>query len=191
MPVQSAGGRRHLPGYNARLIPVTAIRENPMNKLHIFTTGGTIDKVYFDATSDFEVGEPTVEHILREAQVNFEFQVTSLMRKDSLDIDAADREVIREAVMASECSHVLITHGTDTLSHTAEALADIKGKTIVMTGALSPARFRSTDAVFNVGLAIGALQSLGEGVFLAMNGMIFRAGEVHKNPKTKRFEADA
>lgn len=178
-------------GYNARFFPLTAIRENPMNELHIFTTGGTIDKVYFDATSDFEVGEPTVEHILREAQVNFQFKVTSLMRKDSLEIDAADRAMIREAVMASECHHVLITHGTDTLSHTAEALADIKGKTIVLTGALSPARFRSTDAVFNVGLAIGALQSSSDGVFLAMNGMIFRAGEAHKNPETKRFEPDA
>lgn len=159
-----------------------------MNKLHIFTTGGTIDKVYFDATSDFEVGEPTVEHILREAQVNFEFQVTSLMRKDSLEITAGDRQLIREAVIACECEHILITHGTDTMALTAEALADIPGKTILLTGALSPARFRSTDAVFNVGLAIGGLQGASHGAYLAMNGVIFPAGDVHKNTQTKRFE---
>jgi len=162
-----------------------------MNKLQIFTTGGTIDKVYFDATSEFEVGEPTIEHILREAQVNFEFQVTGLMRKDSLEINEADRQIIREAVAACDCQHILITHGTDTMAKTAEALRDIPGKTIVLTGALSPARFRATDAVFNVGLAIGALHGAGHGAYLAMNGMIFRAGDVHKNPETKRFEPDS
>ena len=162
-----------------------------MKKLQIFTTGGTIDKVYFDASSEFEVGEPTVEHILREAQVNFEFQVRSLMRKDSLEITDADRQIVREAVAACECEHILITHGTDTMSLTAEALADIHGKTIVLTGALSPARFRATDAVFNVGLAIGALHGSPNGTYLAMNGMIFRAGDVHKNKETKRFEPGA
>jgi L-asparaginase len=161
-----------------------------MNKLQIFTTGGTIDKVYFDATSEFEVGEPTIEHILREAQVNFEFQVTGLMRKDSLEIDDNDRQLIREAVADCQCQHILITHGTDTMSRTAEALMDVPGKVIVLTGALSPARFRATDAVFNVGLAIGALHGAQPGAYLAMNGMIFRAGDVHKNPDTKRFEQD-
>ena len=162
-----------------------------MKQLQIFTTGGTIDKVYFDATSEFEVGDSTIDHILREAQVNFEFQVTGLMRKDSLEINDEDRGIIREAVAACECEHILITHGTDTMSRTAEALMDIPGKTIVLTGALSPARFRATDAVFNVGLAIGALHGAEHGAYLAMNGMIFRAGDVHKNPKTKRFEEDA
>jgi L-asparaginase len=162
-----------------------------MNKLQIFTTGGTIDKVYFDASSEFEVGEPTVEHILREAQVNFEFQVQSLMRKDSLEITDEDREIIRQAVAACACEHVLITHGTDTMARTAEALAGIPGKTIVLTGALSPARFRATDAVFNVGLAIGALHGAPHGAYLAMNGMIFKAGKVHKNTQTKRFEPDS
>jgi L-asparaginase len=159
-----------------------------MNNLQIFTTGGTIDKVYFDATSEFEVGESTIEHILREAQVNFEFQVTGLMRKDSLEINDLDRQIIHDAVAACQCEHILITHGTDTMSKTAEALRDIQGKTIVLTGALSPARFRATDAVFNVGLAIGALQGVSHGAYLAMNGMIFSAGDVHKNPATKRFE---
>jgi L-asparaginase len=159
-----------------------------MNTLQIFTTGGTIDKVYFDATSEFEVGESTIEHILREAQVNFDFQVSGLMRKDSLEITDLDRQIIHDAVAACECEHILITHGTDTMSKTAEALRDIQGKTIVLTGALSPARFRATDAVFNVGLAIGALQGAGHGAYLAMNGMIFPAGDVHKNPATKRFE---
>lgn len=160
-----------------------------MKKLQIFTTGGTIDKVYFDASSEFEVGEPTVEHILREAQVNFEFTVTSLMRKDSLEINDEDRNRIRQAVDACEASHILITHGTDTMSYTAEALAGVTGKVIVLTGALSPARFRATDAVFNVGLAVGALQAASAGVYLAMNGMLFEAGHVVKNQATKRFES--
>jgi L-asparaginase len=159
-----------------------------MDRLQIFTTGGTIDKVYFDASSEFEVGEPTIEHILNEAQVNFAFQVHSLMRKDSLEMTDQDRAHIREAVEACECPHVLITHGTDTLARTGEALLGMPGKTIVLTGALSPARFRATDAVFNVGLAVGALQASPPGVYLAMNGTIFAAGAVRKNPKTKRFE---
>jgi len=159
-----------------------------MDTLQIFTTGGTIDKVYFDASSEFEVGEPTVEHILREAQVNFRFQVSSLMRKDSLEMTPGDRARIRQAVQDCKCAHVLITHGTDTMSATGEALLGIQDKTIVLTGALSPARFRATDAVFNVGLAVGALQALAPGVYLAMNGTIFPAGGVRKNPSTKRFE---
>jgi len=168
--------------------PVSLSENHNMDRLQIFTTGGTIDKVYFDASSEFEVGEPTIEHILKEAQVNFEFTVDSLMRKDSLEMTDQDRAQIRAAVQASDCSHVLITHGTDTLARTGEALLGIAGKTIVLTGALSPARFRATDAVFNVGLAVGALQASSPGVYLAMNGMIFNAGSVRKNPETKRFE---
>jgi L-asparaginase len=157
-------------------------------KIVIFTTGGTIDKVYFDAKSEFEVGEPQIGHILREAMVGFEFEVRSLMQKDSLEMTDADRKLIRAAVEHCVDPFVLITHGTDTMAETAAALAGIPRKTIVLTGALSPARFRSTDAIFNIGSAVAAVQSLPEGVYVAMNGRVFRAGHVRKNREQNRFE---
>ncbi len=160
-----------------------------MDRLRIFTTGGTIDKVYFDARSEFEIGEPTVEHILREALSSLDVVVEPLMRKDSLEIDAADRATIRAAVERCEEAHVLITHGTDTMAETAVELAGIRAKTIVLTGALSPARFRSTDAVFNVGLAIGALHMAAPGVYVAINGVVFDGARVRKNRAANRFEA--
>lgn len=100
-----------------------------------------------------------------------------------------DRQAIRTACEEAAEPRILITHGTDTMSLTAEALRGIPGKTIVLTGALAPARFRVTDAVFNLGLALGAVQSLPEGIFLAMNGTIFPAGQVRKNREAGRFES--
>lgn len=158
-------------------------------RLRVFTTGGTIDKVYFDAKSEYQIGEPMVTEILRETGVSFEFDVTELFRKDSLDITDADRAAIRAAVQADTASHVLITHGTDTMPETAQALAGIAGKTIVLTGALSPARFQKTDAVFNVGCAVAAAQALPHGVYIAMNGRLFEAGRVRKNRELGRFES--
>ncbi len=157
--------------------------------LLVLTTGGTIDKVYFDATSEYEVGEPTVPHVFREAGVALEWRLLPLLRKDSLEMEDADRALIREACEAAPEDRILITHGTDTMSVTAEALRGTAGKTIVLTGALAPARFRITDAVFNLGLALGAVQSLPPGVYLAMNGTIFEAGKVRKNKEAGRFEA--
>jgi len=157
-------------------------------KLRIFTTGGTIDKIYFDAKSRFEVGEPTVGMVLQEAQVGFDYEITELLKKDSLEIEAADRVLIKQAVEACEESLVLITHGTDTMTETAEYLAGIAGKTVVLTGALTPARFRSTDAIFNIGSAVAAVQTRAAGVYIAMNGRVFAAGKVRKNRELNRFE---
>lgn len=157
--------------------------------LLVLTTGGTIDKVYFDATSEYEVGEPTVPLVFREAGVALPWRLQALFRKDSLELDEADRAEIRRVCEAAEESRILMTHGTDTMSVTAEALRGIEGKTIVLTGALAPARFRVTDAVFNLGLALGAVQSLPPGVYLAMNGTVFPAGAVRKNKEAGRFEA--
>lgn len=156
-------------------------------RLRIIATGGTIDKIYFDAKSEFEVGEPLIEKILSEAGVAFDFEVIKLMRKDSLELDATDRLAIRNAVLESDGRHVLITHGTDTMTDTAKALGDIGDRTVVLTGALSPARFQSSDATFNVGLAIGAVQSKPAGVYIAMNGRIFDGLRVKKNRELNRF----
>ena len=160
-----------------------------MDRIKFFTTGGTIDKVYFDAASAFEVGESVIEHLLREALVDFPFEVVSLMRKDSLDIDDGDRAMIRSAVAADDAAHVIVTHGTDTMVDTACALENIPGKTIVLTGALTPARFRTTDAIFNVGLAVAAVQTSPPGVYIAMSGQVFPADRVVKNRDRNRFEA--
>lgn len=156
----------------------------------ILTTGGTIDKVYFDASSNYEVGEPTVPHVFREAGVTLPWRLHPLLRKDSLEMTDEDRAAIRRACAEAPEQRILITHGTDTMTETAEALRDLPGaKTIVLTGALAPARFRVTDAVFNLGLALGAVQSRPAGVYLAMNGTVFPAGGVRKNRGEGRFES--
>lgn len=159
-----------------------------MEKLRIFTTGGTIDKIYFDAKSEYEVGEPQIGEILREMGVGFPFEITSLMRKDSLDMTETDRALIRGAVGKDPARRVLITHGTDTMTETAAALQGLADKTIVLTGSLNPARFRGSDAIFNIGGAVAAAQTLGPGVYIFMNGRVFDARRVRKNRDKNRFE---
>lgn len=159
-----------------------------ISKLLIITTGGTIDKIYFDDKSDYQVGEPQISQILHAMHVAFEFEVSALMRKDSLHITHDDRKLIRAAIAASPASHVLITHGTDTMVETAQELQGLDGKTIVLTGALNPARFRDSDAIFNIGCAVGAVQALPPGVYIAMNGKVWDPEHVRKNRSQNRFE---
>ncbi|HRO63038.1 asparaginase domain-containing protein [Thermomonas sp.] len=159
-----------------------------MDNLLIVTTGGTIDKIYFDAKSDYQVGEPQIGGILEEFRVAFRFHVIPLLRKDSLFVTDADRQLLRATIAAQEETRVLVTHGTDSMVQTAEVLAGIPGKTIVLTGALNPARFEGSDAVFNIGCAVGAVQSLPEGVYIAMNGRIWDPHKVRKNVEANRFE---
>ena len=161
-----------------------------MNKLLIITTGGTIDKIYFDDMSDYQIGDPQIGQILHDMQVGFNFEVNALMRKDSLHVTDEDRLAIHDAISASDATHVLITHGTDSMVKTALVLADIPDKTMVLTGALNPARFRDSDAIFNIGCAVGALQALPNGAWVAMNGCIWDPRKVRKNRGKNRFEAD-
>ena len=154
----------------------------------IFATGGTIDKVYFDAKSEFEVGSPQVLGVLEEAHVNFTYDVRSLMRKDSLDITSEDRAAIVAAVEAEPCEHIVITHGTDTMAETGRALKAVSNKTTVLTGSMEPAKFRVTDAVFNIGCAVTAAQTLPHGCYLAVNGRIYDPERVVKNREALRFE---
>ena len=156
--------------------------------IRFVTTGGTIDKIYFDDMSQFEVGESQVNHILKEGLVDFDYDVVSLFRKDSLDMTDEDRQKLRDYIEQDDARYYVISHGTDTMVDTAKVLTAIAGKTIVLTGALSPARFKTTDAVFNVGMAVAAVQTLEAGVYLAMNGRIFEAGKVRKNRDKNRFE---
>jgi L-asparaginase len=160
-----------------------------MDHLLIVTTGGTIDKVYFDDKSDYQVGEPQIGRILEELGVAFRFRVIPILRKDSLHIDDADRELMRATIAAQDARHVLVTHGTDSMVETAKVLSRIAGKVIVLTGALNPAGFRGSDAEFNIGTAVGAVQSLPEGVYIAMNGRVWDPARVRKNVAANRFEA--
>ena len=156
--------------------------------IRFITTGGTIDKIYFDANSQFEVGDSPIINILNEGLVSFDFNVVSMFQKDSLDLTDQDRQAMKSFIENDEATAFVITHGTDTMAETATVLRSIRGKTVVLTGSLSPARFKTTDAVFNIGLAIGAVQSLRPGVYIAMNGQVFAEGEVVKNRAENRFE---
>jgi len=162
----------------------------PSTPIHIriFATGGTIDKIYFDRKNDYHIGTPGVVDLLEEAGVTFTYDVVSLIRKDSLDLTDADRQLIRATIAADPHQHIVITHGTDTMITTAGALRDIPAKTIVLTGAMQPARFKSSDAEFNIGFAAAAVQLLPPGVYLAMNGHIFTPERVRKNVEQNRFE---
>lgn len=157
-------------------------------KIKIFSVGGTIDKVYFDQLSQYQVGGPSIRDILENLPLNFEYEIVSLIRKDSLDMTDADRDLLYNAVKQDPSDRVLITHGTDTMIETAKKLLGIKGKVIVLTGAMEPAGFKNSDAVFNVGYAVGAIQSLAEGVYIAMNGRIYHPNNVRKNRAAGRFE---
>ncbi len=156
--------------------------------IRFITTGGTIDKIYFDALSDYEIGESPLQGILAEGLVQFEFDIVPLMKKDSLEMDDGDRARLRAFIEEDDGSLYVVTHGTDTMPETARALTGLEGKTIVLTGALTPARFRTTDAVFNVGMAVAAVQVASPGVYIAMSGQVFEAGTVRKNRAQNRFE---
>ena len=159
-----------------------------MDELLVVSTGGTIDKVYFDDKSDYQVGEPQIGTILRELGVAFRFTVIPALRKDSLHLTDEDRALVRTLIAAQPQRHVLITHGTDTMVETAKALGGLD-KTIVLTGALNPARFRGSDAEFNIGCAVGAVQALPPGAWIAMNGRVWDPFKVRKNVDANRFES--
>ena len=156
--------------------------------IQIFTAGGTIDKVYFDANSEFEIGDSLLPELLAESNIHDGYRIEGLLRKDSLEMTDADRNRVRDAVERCDAGRVLITHGTDTMPETARSLLRVKDKTIVLTGAMQPARMRRSDAVFNIGFAWAAVKLLPAGVYVAMNGEVFEAGSVRKNLKAGRFE---
>lgn len=156
--------------------------------ISILTTGGTIDKVYFDAKSDFEIGDTLLPELLAEANIHNGYSLRELVRKDSLEMTDEDREIIAGAISQTSAERILITHGTDTMDQTAQALKGVTGKTIVLFGAMQPARMRRSDAIFNLGFAWAAVSLLPEGVYIAMNGEVFEAGAVRKNLEAKRFE---
>lgn len=157
----------------------------------IVTTGGTIDKAYFDALSAYQIGEPVVKKLLDAANVTYPYRIIELLRKDSIELTDEDRARLKQTVAALDARRVVVTHGTDTMTESAQVLAAIPDKTIVLTGALSPARFSDSDATFNIGMAFAAAQTLPAGVYVAMNGRVFRGDEVKKDREQRRFVATA
>ena len=157
-------------------------------KIKIFNAGGTIDKIYFDQKSQFDVGESVVGDILKEANVSFEYECEPILSKDSLDMTDDDRQLVFNKSSSDLNTHIIITHGTDTMIETAKKLQSIPDKVIVLTGSMQPARFKASDAAFNVGCAITAVQSLPPGVYIVMNGCVFDPGKVKKNRELNRFE---
>ena len=130
-----------------------------------------------------------VRQILEQARVTAQIPIVELLRKDSLEMTSADRIAVRDAVAASDSTRIIVTHGTDTMVETARELQGIPGKTIILTGALQPARFADSDAAFNLGLAVGAVQVLPPGVYITANGQVFPAASVRKNVALNRFES--
>jgi L-asparaginase len=153
----------------------------------VVTTGGTIDKAYFDALSEYQVSESMVATLLRTARVTQPFRVVELLRKDSLELTAEDRALIRATIDGAAERRVVITHGTDTMTDTAAALAGLADRTIVLVGALAPARFAESDAPFNLGMAFACAQAAPPGVWITMNGTVFAAGEVVKDRAAGAF----
>jgi L-asparaginase len=157
-------------------------------KIKIFTVGGTIDKTYFDKKSTYQVGEAKIVEILEEMNVNFEYEHESLLKKDSLDMTEEDRQLLFDKIRCDPHRHIVVTHGTDTMIESAQKTKTIPDKVIVFTGAIWPAGFKSSDAAFNIGTAIGAVQTLPDGTYIAMNGRIFYPDTVRKNYDLNLFE---
>ena len=156
--------------------------------IKIFTTGGTIDKIYFDKKDQFNVGQSMVGEILSEANISINYEITPILSKDSLDITDQDRSLILKRIRDEKDSKIIVTHGTDTMVETALFLSDIRDKTVVFTGSMQPARLRNSDATFNIGYAIAALQLLDPGIYIAINGRIFDPETTRKVREKCRFE---
>ena len=153
-------------------------------------TGGTIDKDYPRSHGGyaFEFGEPATARLLAQWHPTFDFDVRTAFQKDSADVTDADREQLATLIRDESSDHVVVTHGTDTLLETAAHLAGQVGdKRVVLTGAMRPERFSDSDAPLNVGCAVGALQHVPPGVYVAMHGVVARHDEVRRDPTTHRF----
>ena len=152
-------------------------------------TGGTIDKDYPKTTKGwaFEINEPAVGRILEKINPSFSFKILSLIKKDSMEIDQKDRSLLLDECEKSIEKKIIITHGTDTIIETAKFLSQIKNKTIILTGAMRPERFSNSDANINIGVAIGGVQLLKKGVYIALNGLIMPFDKAKRNMETGQF----
>lgn len=153
-----------------------------MNILFI-QTGGTIDKDYptRGLAYEFIIAEPATGRILEKINPSFSHRSIELLKKDSSDLTHDDRLLIKKTCEETTETHIVITHGTDTMKDTAQVLDSIEDKVIVITGSMRPERFGNTDADFNIGVAVGALSSMKPGVYIAMSGLVLPWRELHKD----------
>ncbi|NBO58700.1 MAG: asparaginase [Chitinophagia bacterium] len=157
--------------------------------IKVFITGGTFDKEYNELTGELFFKETHLHEMLRLGRSNLNLDITTLMMIDSLDMKDEHRELIAKACMDAPHDRIIVTHGTDTMAVTAKFLADtIKEKTIVLTGAMVPYKFGSSDGLFNLGSSLAFVQTLPHGVYVAMNGKYFEGRNVRKNKSTGEFE---
>ena len=157
--------------------------------IKVFITGGTFDKEYNELTGELFFKETHLHEMLRLGRSNLNLDITTLMMIDSLDMKDEHRELISDACKQAPHDKIIITHGTDTMAVTAKFLADtIKEKTIVLTGAMVPYKFGSSDGLFNLGSSLAFVQTLPHGVYVAMNGKYFEGNNVRKNKSTGEFE---
>ena len=157
--------------------------------IRIFVTGGTFDKNYDEIRGGLSFGDTHLPEMLRLGRSRVEVSVRTLMMIDSLEMTERDREVIVRNCQQCDESRIVVTHGTDTMVETAAALArSVAGKTIVLTGAMIPYAFGSSDGLFNLGSALSFAQTLPPGVYIAMNGQHFAWDAVRKNRQTGVFE---
>lgn len=157
--------------------------------IRIFVTGGTFDKEYDEIHGRLYFQDTHLHEMLELGRCRAEVEIRTLMMVDSLEMTSADRELIARQCRESPDDRIIITHGTDTMTETARVLADsVAGKTIVLTGAMIPIAFGSSDGLFNLGGALAAVQVLDPGVYVVMNGRVFEGGAVRKDRETGIFE---
>ncbi|MGK2863386.1 MAG: asparaginase domain-containing protein [Chitinophagaceae bacterium] len=155
----------------------------------IFVTGGTFDKEYNELTGELYFKDTHMQALLEMGRSKVDVSITTLMLVDSLEMTEMDREGIAEQCNQCEEKKIIITHGTDTMAETGHILANkVKNKTIILTGAMIPIKFGSSDGLFNLGGALAFVQTLPAGVYIAMNGRYFNWDNVRKNKLTGRFE---
>jgi L-asparaginase len=158
-------------------------------RIRIFVTGGTFDKEYNELSGELFFNETHLYEMLKLGRCGLQFDITTLMMIDSLEMTDSDREIILRNCIRADENKIVITHGTDTMVETARFLAGfVKDKTILLTGAMVPYKFGSSDGLFNLGSALAYVQTLPHGVYIAMNGKHFNWGNVRKNKKTGVFE---
>lgn len=158
--------------------------------IRIFVTGGTFDKEYNEITGQLFFQDTHLPEMLKLGRSRLAVDIRTLMMIDSLEMTDIDRELIARHCIEADEDRIVITHGTDTMAVTASVLAKmITGKTVVLTGAMIPYKFGSSDGLFNLGSALAFVQVLPPGVYVAMNGRYFLAGNVRKNKQTGEFEA--
>ena len=172
------------------MVYICILKFLPMKqKIKIFVTGGTFDKEYNEITGKLYFNKSKIKQLLEMGRSQLDVDIQTLMMVDSIEMSIDERNLIIEKCISEPLNKIVVTHGTDTMVDTAKLLANsISNKTIVITGAMIPVKFGSSDGLFNMGSALSFVQALSNGVYIAMNGKIFNQKNVRKNKNLGIFE---